>query len=163
MIERGLALKRTGNLIMETVGGRAVHPVNVRVGGFYRAPEPAAIAALADPLKRAREAALATVRWVAGFDFPDVIGAYRFVALRQEGQYAIDGGARGRRTGWTSPRRSSRSSRSKSTWTLDRPAGPPRRTELSHRATRALRTERISLARDRATKRRARLDLARRA
>lgn len=92
LIERGLALKRTGNLIMETVGGRAVHPVNVRVGGFYSAPEPEAIAALAGPLERALEAALATVSWVAGFDFPDVTGAYRFVALRQNGQYAIDGG-----------------------------------------------------------------------
>ena len=39
LIERGLALKRTGNLIMETIGGRAVHPVNVRVGGFYSSPD----------------------------------------------------------------------------------------------------------------------------
>ncbi len=92
VIERGLALKRTGNLVMETVGGRAVHPVNVRVGGFYSAPEPHAIAALTEPLERARDAALDTVNWVAGFDFPDVTGTYRFVALRQDGQYAIDGG-----------------------------------------------------------------------
>ena len=73
-VERGLGIKRTGNLVMETVGGRAVHPVNVRVGGFYRAPDPAAVAALAEPLRRARDAALATVEWVAGFDFPDVDG-----------------------------------------------------------------------------------------
>jgi coenzyme F420-reducing hydrogenase alpha subunit len=92
VIERGLALKRTGNLIMETVGGRAIHPVNVRVGGFYRAPEPAAIAALTAPLKRALDDALATVEWVARFDFPDVTSSYRFVALRQDGRYAIDGG-----------------------------------------------------------------------
>jgi sulfhydrogenase subunit alpha len=95
VIERGLTLKRTGNLVMETVGGRAVHPVNVRVGGFYSAPEPAAIAALADPLQRALDAALATVNWVAGFDFPDVTSSYRFVALRQDGRYAIDGGRPG--------------------------------------------------------------------
>jgi coenzyme F420-reducing hydrogenase alpha subunit len=95
VIERGLSLKRTGNLIMETIGGRSVHPVNVRVGGFYSAPEPAALAALVGPLERSLEAALATVSWVAGFDFPDVIGSYRFVALRQEGQYAIDGGRPG--------------------------------------------------------------------
>jgi coenzyme F420-reducing hydrogenase alpha subunit len=92
VIERGLALKRTGNLVMETVGGRAVHPVNVRVGGFYSAPEPAAIAALAGPLERALDAALATVDWVAGFDFPEVTSSYRFVALRQDGRYAIDAG-----------------------------------------------------------------------
>ncbi len=71
-VERGLDLKRTGNLIMKTVGGRAVHPVNVRVGGFYRAPDTEAVRALAEPLRRARDDALTTVSWVAGFDFPDV-------------------------------------------------------------------------------------------
>ncbi len=91
-VQRGLGLKRTGNLIMETVGGRAVHPVNVRVGGFYRAPDPDAVAALADPLRRARDAALATVDWVSHFDIPDVPGDYRFVALRDGGRYPIDRG-----------------------------------------------------------------------
>jgi coenzyme F420-reducing hydrogenase alpha subunit len=91
-VERGLSLKRIGNHLMETVGGRAVHPVNVRVGGFYRAPDPGAVAGLAEPLRRARDAALATVEWVAGFDFPDVTGEYRFVALRQPGRYPIEGG-----------------------------------------------------------------------
>jgi sulfhydrogenase subunit alpha len=38
LVERGLTLKKAGNAIMELVGGRAIHPVNVRVGGFYRAP-----------------------------------------------------------------------------------------------------------------------------
>ncbi len=91
-VERGLQIKRTGNLVMETVGGRAVHPVNVRVGGFYRAPDPEAIAALTTPLRQARDAALATVEWVAGFDFPDVAGDYRFVALRDTGGYAVERG-----------------------------------------------------------------------
>ncbi len=91
-VERGLDLKRTGNLVMETVGGRAVHPVNVRVGGFYRAPSPEAVAALAEPLFRARDQALTTVEWVAGFDFPDVEVDYRFVALREPDRYAIESG-----------------------------------------------------------------------
>lgn len=91
-VERGLQIKRTGNLVMETVGGRAVHPVNVRVGGFYRAPDPGSVAALITPLRRARDAALATVEWVAAFDFPDVSGDYRFVALRDAGRYAIERG-----------------------------------------------------------------------
>ncbi len=91
-VERGLRIKRTGNLVMATVGGRAVHPVNVRVGGFYSAPDPAAIAALAEPLRLALDDALATVEWVAGFDFPDVRGEYRFVALRDDGRYPVDRG-----------------------------------------------------------------------
>ena len=94
-VQRGLDLKRVGNMIIETVGGRSIHPVNVRVGGFYRAPDSSAIALLKEPLRRARDAALATVSWVAGFDFPDVRGQYRFVALRSPGRYAIDDGRPG--------------------------------------------------------------------
>ncbi len=94
-VQRGLDMKRTGNLVMETVGGRAIHPVNVRVGGFYSAPDPVSIAALAEPLRRARDAALATVEWVAGFDFPDVSGDYRFVALNDGDRYAIERGRAG--------------------------------------------------------------------
>ena len=37
-VERGLELKKIGNEIVEVVGGRAIHPVNVKVGGFYRLP-----------------------------------------------------------------------------------------------------------------------------
>jgi sulfhydrogenase subunit alpha len=91
-VERGLALKKTGNLIMETVGGRAVHPVNVRVGGFYKSPEAQAIRALAGPLRRALDDALATVEWVAGFDFPDVQGDYLYVALRGPRCYPMEAG-----------------------------------------------------------------------
>ncbi len=91
-VQRGLGLKKTGNQIMTVVGGRAVHPVNVRVGGFYKAPARAAVQALADPLRRALEASLETVDWVSGFDFPDVEGDYVFVALRDAGRYAIEAG-----------------------------------------------------------------------
>jgi len=91
-VERGLAIKKTGNRIMEVVGGRAIHPVNVRVGGFYRAPSRDEVAALAEPLRRALDSALATVEWVAGFEFPDVEGEYRFVSLRSPGRYPIESG-----------------------------------------------------------------------
>src|SRR4051812_15098873 len=35
-VEAALELKRTGNHLVELVGGRAIHPVSVRVGGFSR-------------------------------------------------------------------------------------------------------------------------------
>jgi coenzyme F420-reducing hydrogenase alpha subunit len=62
------------------------------VGGFYRAPDRAAVAALAEPLRQARDAAFATVMWVAGFEFPEVTGGYRFVALHELERYAIETG-----------------------------------------------------------------------
>ena len=89
---RGLGLKKTGNQIMKVVGGRAVHPVNVRVGGFYKAPARATVKALEGPLRQALEASLETVKWVSGFDFPDIEGDYLFVSLRHPELYPIDTG-----------------------------------------------------------------------
>jgi coenzyme F420-reducing hydrogenase alpha subunit len=92
IVQRGLDLKRTGNEIIELVGGRAVHPVNVRVGGFYRVPTRAELRPLVDRLERAREAASETVRWVAGFDFPDFEQDYEFVALSHPNEYPFNDG-----------------------------------------------------------------------
>ena len=91
-VQRGLSLKHTGNLLMEAVGGRAVHPVNVRVGGFYSAPDRDAIKALAEPLRQAVDDALTTVQFVAGLDFPDVERDYLFVSLRQPDRYPLETG-----------------------------------------------------------------------
>ncbi|RLU89208.1 Ni/Fe hydrogenase subunit alpha [Streptomyces griseocarneus] len=91
-VERGLRLKQAGNAIMELLGGRAIHPVNVRVGGFHRAPTRAELRPLAERLRRARDDAEETVRWVAGFDFPDAECDADFLALAEPGTYAIDGG-----------------------------------------------------------------------
>jgi len=91
-VEAGLALKKVGNDLIELVGGRAVHPVNVRVGGFYRAPEESAVRAMGERLRRVRETALATVEWVSGFDFPDLETDFEFVSLREDDRYPITGG-----------------------------------------------------------------------
>ncbi|MGD0455202.1 MAG: Ni/Fe hydrogenase subunit alpha [Solirubrobacteraceae bacterium] len=92
IVEQGLQMKKSGNAVMALVGGREVHPINVRVGGFYRAPTRAELRTLVDPLERARETALATVRWAATLEFPDVECAPELVALSEPGAYAIDRG-----------------------------------------------------------------------
>ena len=91
-VQRGLRLKKAGNAIVALLGGREIHPVNVRVGGFYRVPERAELAPLADELAWARDAALETVRWVAGFEFPDFEPDYEFVALRHPDEYPMNEG-----------------------------------------------------------------------
>jgi len=91
-VERGLALKRTGNDVMALVGGREIHPINVRVGGFYRAPTKRELRTLVEPLERAREAALETVRWTAGFDFPERTVECELVALSHPEDYAVERG-----------------------------------------------------------------------
>ena len=92
IVEQGLALRSAGNAIMELLGGRSIHPVNVRVGGFYRAPSPAELAPLARQLRSALPLALDTVRWVAGFDFPDFTCPHELLALTDPGRYPIERG-----------------------------------------------------------------------
>ena len=70
-VERGLALKKVGNRIVEVVGGRAVHPVNVKVGGFYSTPTVASMRELADDLRQALDDAIDVARWVSTFPMPD--------------------------------------------------------------------------------------------
>jgi coenzyme F420-reducing hydrogenase alpha subunit len=101
VVERGLQLKKAGNAILETVGGRAIHPVNTRVGGFYSAPSRDNLARLAAQLRPALDAALETVSWVAGFDFPEIELAHPFFALHHAERYAIDGGVPTATTGAT--------------------------------------------------------------
>ena len=45
LVEMGLKLKKTGNDLMTLLGGREIHPVSVRVGGFYKAPSAAQLKA----------------------------------------------------------------------------------------------------------------------
>jgi len=88
--ERGLQLKKAGNTLMTLIGGREIHPINIRVGGFYRAPSRAELRTLIDPLERAREIALATVRWAGELPIPDVRSEPELVALAEPGRYPID-------------------------------------------------------------------------
>jgi len=91
-VERGLQIKKTGNEVMRLIGGREVHPINVRVGGFYRTPSKRELTTLIEPLQRAREAAIETVRWTAGFDFPEREVECELVALWHPEGYAIERG-----------------------------------------------------------------------
>ena len=91
-VRRGLRLKKIGNQIVTLVGGREIHPINVRVGGFYKAPTKRELAALTEDLKWARDAALETVRWVATLPFPEFERDYEFVALRHPDEYPFNEG-----------------------------------------------------------------------
>jgi coenzyme F420-reducing hydrogenase alpha subunit len=89
---RGLAIKKAGNEIVTRLGGREIHPINVRVGGFYRLPTKRELRTLQEPLERAREEMAALLRWVRGFDFPDFERDYEFVALRHPHEYPFNEG-----------------------------------------------------------------------
>jgi sulfhydrogenase subunit alpha len=92
VVQRALQLKKVGNEIVSLLGGREIHPINVRVGGFYKVPSRKELAPLAERLKWARDAALETVRWTATLPFPDFEPDYLFVALRHPDEYPFNEG-----------------------------------------------------------------------
>jgi coenzyme F420-reducing hydrogenase alpha subunit len=91
-VNRGLRLKKIGNRLLEVMGGRAVHPINVAVGGFYKAPSRSELHSLLPDLNWGLDAAIAVTRWVAGFDFPEFTGGYEMVALQHPTDYPMNEG-----------------------------------------------------------------------
>ncbi len=92
MVKLGLKLKKVGNDLVAFLGGREIHPINVRVGGFYRVPYKKELAPLRERLAWARDAAQKTVRWVSGFSFPEFAPDYEFGALRHPLEYPMNEG-----------------------------------------------------------------------
>jgi sulfhydrogenase subunit alpha len=91
-INRGLQMKKAGNAIVALLGGREIHPINVRVGGFYRVPSRRELMTLIDVLSQARDAAVESAKWIAGFPFPDYYQDFDFVALRHPSEYPMNAG-----------------------------------------------------------------------
>lgn len=89
---KGLRLKKAGNEIIKLLGGREIHPINVKVGGFYKLPTKQQFLELAEVLKAASDDARDTIKWVSGFDFPDLERDYEFVALSHPEEYAMTTG-----------------------------------------------------------------------
>ena len=89
-VNRGLRLKKHGNELLEVIGGRAVNPINVAVGGFYRAPRPEQLTALLDDLRWGRDAAIDVVRWVANFEFPEFDRDCEMIALQNDHEYPLN-------------------------------------------------------------------------
>lgn len=91
-VRKALELKKIGNELMILIGGREIHPINVRVGGFYKAPTKRDLLTMVDKLKWARDTAIETVKLVATFPFPDFEQDYELVALRHPDEYPLNEG-----------------------------------------------------------------------
>ena len=89
LVEKALKLKKLGNEILETIGGRAVHPVNLRVGGFHGMPRKKAVRALADRLEWGVEASRDLAKAFSAFDYPDFDQDTISVSMRHPDEYAI--------------------------------------------------------------------------
>ncbi len=86
-VRQGLRMKKAGNAIVALLGGREIHPVNVRVGGFYRTPTRQELEALLPELRWGRDAAADALSWFAELEMPTLERDYEFVALRHPDEY----------------------------------------------------------------------------
>jgi len=91
-VERGLRLKKIGNDLLEILGGRAIHPINVTVGGFYRAPKVRDLKALLPDLQWGLQASIEVLQLVSRFDFPDLAVDYECVCIQDPQEYPMNHG-----------------------------------------------------------------------
>jgi coenzyme F420-reducing hydrogenase alpha subunit len=92
VVEQALKMKKIGNELVTLLGGREIHPINVRVGGFYRVPAKKELFPITEKLKWLRDAAINMVRWSATLPFPEFERDYEFVALSHPTEYPFNEG-----------------------------------------------------------------------
>jgi coenzyme F420-reducing hydrogenase alpha subunit len=92
VVEKALRLKKIGNQLVDVVGGRAIHPINATVGGFYRAPARAELQAMLPDLEWSLQAAIGTLRLVVGFDFPNFAPDYEMVCIKHPQEFPMNEG-----------------------------------------------------------------------
>lgn len=90
-VQRALRIKKLGNSIVSLLGGRAVHPVGLCVGGFHRLPEASAVAELLPEVEACCDDMVELTLFLAeNVEFPDLDRDYEFVALCPEDGYPMN-------------------------------------------------------------------------
>lgn len=93
VVKRALRIKKVGNEIVALLGGRAVHPVGVCVGGFYRAPSRTEALALVPEIEACLdEMCRLTILLCELVDFPDLERDYEFLSLCPDDHYPMNRG-----------------------------------------------------------------------
>lgn len=92
VVKRALSLKKVGNELMTFVGGRDIHPINIKVGGFYSLPLEEERPKILEKLKQVTDIAEELARLFATFSFPDITREYDYVSLIHEDEYPMNEG-----------------------------------------------------------------------
>jgi len=92
LVESGMRLKAIGSRLIEVLGGRAVHPINVAVGGFHRPPSTAAARELLPDLEWGLGRCLDLIAEVSRFEFPAFTHEYHCVAVSHPSEYPLNEG-----------------------------------------------------------------------
>lgn len=89
LFANAVALKKYADSIIETIGGRAVHPVSNVVGGFKKYPNKNTLKALLEEVKNINEIALKSLTLFNTFDYPEILRDHIYSALSYENEYAF--------------------------------------------------------------------------
>jgi sulfhydrogenase subunit alpha len=91
-VEQGLAIKRLGNDIMAAIGGREIHPVSPRLGGFSRVPQRADLAGLLSRIEALLARMTEIAAWTASFESPRLPRPAEMVAMVHPDEYPMNEG-----------------------------------------------------------------------
>ncbi|HEY3251206.1 MAG TPA: nickel-dependent hydrogenase large subunit, partial [Ignavibacteria bacterium] len=69
-----------------------IHPINVKIGGFYKTPAKKELLKLAPDIKWARDAVINLIKIIKTFEFPDFEFDYDLVALSHPDEYPMNEG-----------------------------------------------------------------------
>ncbi|TCS40125.1 Ni/Fe hydrogenase subunit alpha [Reinekea marinisedimentorum] len=88
-VTRGMRLQALGNEILRLLGGRSVHPIGLKVGGFHKAPSVDAAQSLLKKCEAALDDVRQLVAWCAQLNLPEDQQQFTSVAIHNENEYAI--------------------------------------------------------------------------
>ncbi len=92
ILKKGLSMKRIGNKLIEIIGGRSIHPVSVKVGGFYNFPKKKQLTELLPEIEKAYEKSLQMIRWASNLNYPELEIVHTFLSLGEAGEYPMNYG-----------------------------------------------------------------------
>lgn len=86
-----IELKRVADLVIEKIGGRAVHPITPSVGGFLKRPESQEVEKLITVVRSAVRYGIETVELFASFQYPYIKRPTEYFSLVKNGKVDILG------------------------------------------------------------------------
>lgn len=88
--KKGLSFKKLGNRILTLLGGRPIHPVSVKVGGFSKLPERKALLSILPDIEEAYKESLREIKRTAGLPFSENRVDSEYVSLSNPGEYPMN-------------------------------------------------------------------------
>jgi coenzyme F420-reducing hydrogenase alpha subunit len=92
IFNRGIKIQAFGNQLMSLLGGRSVHPIGLRVGGFEGLPKLDELLSLQGEAEEVRHLAESLVLFCASLERADYSHSFDYVSLKSDEHYPINHG-----------------------------------------------------------------------